>query len=131
MRPQGLMGDAPPSLDTGQTPVSSSATAAAGAMAPALPAVAGKTNYICGFVITGGGATAASVITATLAGIVGGTMSFNIAVPAGVTAGIVPLVVTFPRPLAASDVNVALTLSVPSMGTGNTNAASLLWGFTQ
>jgi len=111
--------------------VTASAAAAAAAMAPVLPAVAGQTNFVTGFQITGGGATAASVIVVTLTGLIGGTRTYDIAVPAGVTLGITPLVVEFSEPIPATGPNVAITLNVPSFGAGNTNAAATLEGFLQ
>jgi hypothetical protein len=113
------------------TPVSSSATGAAAALAPALAAVSGRMNYITGFQITGAGATAASIIAVTLTGVIGGTITYYLVIPAGATASITPLVVTFPIPLQASATNIAITLNVPSFGTGNTNAAASLQGFYQ
>jgi hypothetical protein len=96
-----------------------------------LPAVAGKTNYISGFIITGAGATAAAVVDATLAGLLGGTEHFTITAPAGVTVGIAPLNVNFNPPIPASAVNTAITLTLPALGAGNTNAAVSLRGFVQ
>lgn len=109
--------------------VTAGATAAAGAMAPALAAVAGARNFLTAFEVTGGGATGASVIDVTITGLLGGTITYNIAVPAGATAGITPLVVDFSRPLPASADNTAITLNVPSFGAGNTKAASAIHGF--
>lgn len=108
--------------------LSASATGAASALAPALAAAAGQTNYLTGFEITGGGATAASVIAVTVTGILGGTMNYNIPVPAGATLGIQPLLVTFWPPLPASAVNTAITLNVPSFGAGNTRASASIHG---
>ena len=101
-------------------------TGAASAIVLTVPAQAGKTNQVSGFQVTGGGATAASVITVTLAGVQGGTQTFDIAVPAGAAAGITPLEVTFNPPLVASGPNTAIVLTVPSFGAGNTNSAAEL-----
>src|SRR6266849_3293459 len=84
--------------------------AIADAMAPVLPAVAGQTNFVTGFQITGGGATAASVIVVTLTGLVGGTRTYDIAVPAGAALGITPLVVEFSEPIPSTGPNAAATL---------------------
>jgi len=113
-----------------QTPVANSATAAATAIAPVLAAQAGKTNYIAGFEITGGGATAASVITATITG-TATTLSYAIPIPAGVTLGINPVIVKFMPPIPASAINTAITLNVPSFGAGNTIEAGVIHGFYQ
>lgn len=122
-------GIAPAALVNDGIDVTASATGAAGALAPAIPAVAGARNYLTSFEITGGGATAASIITVTVTGLLGGTITFYIAVPAGATVGITPLTVRFDRPLPASADNTAITLNVASFGAGNTNAAAVIHGF--
>jgi hypothetical protein len=53
------------------------------------------------------------------------------AVPAGVTVGLAPLIVEFPQPLAASGPNTAIVVSFPSFGAGNTNAAVNAHGYQQ
>lgn len=110
--------------------LTTSATAAAGALAPALAApTAGETNFITGFEVTGGGATAASVIAVTVTGTIGGTLNYRLAVTAGATLATGPLLVVFPNPIPASAVNTAITLNVPSFGAGNTDAAATIHGF--
>lgn len=114
----------------GATPVNAASGNVAAAVAAAtLPAVAGKTNYVTGFEITAGGATAAALVAATLAGILGGTATYIFAAPAGATVGAAPLIVTFRKPLPASAVNTAITISLPSLGAGNTNASVNIHGF--
>lgn len=109
-----------------------SATAAAAAMAPALPAQgAGTTVWVTGFTVTGGGATAGSIIAVTLTGVLGGTLTYELAIPAGAGAGVSPLQVSFPWPgLPAAAANAAITLNVPSFGAGNTNAAATIQGYS-
>lgn len=107
-----------------------SATGAAGAIAPAIAAVSGKLNVLKGFIVTGAGATGASNITVTVTGLAIGTISFNIAVPAGTTTAITPLVVYFEDGLVASATNTAITLNVPSFGAGNLASAAVLWGYS-
>jgi hypothetical protein len=104
-------------------------TAAAGALAPAIAAVAGVTGYCTGFEVTGGGATGASVIDVTITGLLEGTLHYAMAIPAGATLGVLPLVVEFTRPRQASAVNTAITLNVPSFGAGNTLADAAIHGF--
>lgn len=111
------------------TPVIAGATGVAGAIAATLAAVSAKTNYLAGFEITGSGATAASVITVTVTGLLGGTRSYKITVPAGVTAAVAPLIVAFDPPLPGSAVNTAIAVNVPSFGAGNTDAAVVAHGF--
>ena len=94
-----------------------------------LAAVAAKTTYITGFVLTAAGATAAGVVTATVTGVITGTMSFTFAVPAGATVGATPLVVNFPVPIPASAVNTAIVVTLPALGSGNTNATASATGF--
>lgn len=114
----------------GATPVSASSGNVANANAVAtLPAVAGKTTYITGFEITGAGATAAAVVLATLAGLVGGMATYVVVAPAGATTGITMMVVSFPMAIPASAVNTAITLTLPALGAGNTNAAVTVHGF--
>lgn len=95
-----------------------------------LPAVAGKTTYCTGMVITGAGATAASIVIATVTGLLGGTAVYVTAVSAGAMIGNTPLVLDFTPALPASAVNTAITLSLPALGLGNTNAAVNLRGYT-
>lgn len=111
------------------TPVGASATGAAAAIAATLPGVAGKTTHITGFEVTGAGATAASVITVTVTGLLGGTQSFKLAIPAGVTVGVTPLVVPLGRGFPASGPNTAIAVNVPSFGVGNTDAAVAAQGY--
>lgn len=92
---------------------------------------AGVTTYVTGFEITGDGATAGSIIAVTLTGMIGGTKTYFITVPAGAGVAITPLIVTFPPPgLPASGANTAITLNVPSFGAGNTNAAASIEGYS-
>ncbi len=107
----------------------SSGNVAAAAATVTLAAVSGKTNYLSGFQLTGGGATAPSIIALTITGVLGGTQTFNVPVPAVATTGIQPLVVAFYPPLQASAPNVAIVVSAASFGAGNTNAALNAQGF--
>ncbi len=120
-----------PALPSGATAVVASSGNVANATAAAsLPAVAGKTNYVTGFEITGGGATVAALVTATLSGLVGGvTLSYVFGAPLGVAVPAAPLVVEFGQPIPASAANTAITLSMPALGAGNTNAAVNINGY--
>jgi hypothetical protein len=124
-------GDIAGGLPAGSTMVTaSSGNVAAAVAAAAIPAAgAAVMNYVNGFILTGSGATAASVILVTLAGVLGGTMTFALAIPAGVTVNVPPLIITFPKPIPASALNTAITASSPSFGAGNTNAAMVIHGF--
>lgn len=112
------------------TAASSGNVANASAVAT-LAAVAAKTTFIAGLTITGGGATAGSLVNATLVGLAGGTATYTFAAPTGATVGATPLVVTFNPPLPASAVNTAIVLTLPALGIGNLNAAVSAWGYQQ
>lgn len=112
------------------TQTSASASVAAAAMTPTLAAPgAGLFNYVTGLAITGGGATAGSIINATLTGLAGGTKTYSLAIPTGAILG-VQLIIEFDAPLKAAGANSAVTLNVPSFGAGNTNASATLEGYS-
>jgi len=114
----------------GSTPVAiSSGNVAAAIASAALPAVAGKTNYITGFQITGAGATAGLPVSVTVTGILGGTLTYTYAAAVGVLVANAPLNIKFDPPLPASAVNTAITVSCPSLGVGNTNNTANIQGF--
>lgn len=107
----------------------SSGNVAAAVAAATLPAVTGKTTYLCGFSITGGGATAASLVQPTITGLTGGTFTYTIAVPAGATLGVTPMNRSFSPCIPANAPAVAIVVSAPSFGTGNTNATVNVEGY--
>ena len=114
------------------TPQVNGASGAAQSNAAALPATAGRTQYLEGFDVTGGGATAASIIEVSVTGLAGGTLKFEMNVLAGVTGPVNAqggLFIRFPEPLPASALNSAITVTVPSFGAGNTNASVVAYGF--
>jgi hypothetical protein len=104
------------------------AQVAAAANNQTLAGAASLRTYIAGFTVTGGGATAASVIQVTVTGLTN-PLSFNIAIPAGAAVGVFPLQLEFDPPLPASADNTAIVVNVPSFGAGNTNASASAWGF--
>jgi hypothetical protein len=111
-------------------PLGASSANAAAANNVTITPPADKTAYVTGFEITGGGATAASVIAATLVGLFGGlTFTYDIAVPVGATVQTPSLIVEFSTPLPGNAKGSAITLNVPSFGAGNANAAVNLHGF--
>lgn len=114
----------------GATPLTASSGNVAAASAVAtLAKAAAKTTYITGFEITAGGATGAALVTATVVGTITGTLSYTYAAPAGVTLGAVPLIVQFSTPIPASAVNTDIVVTLPSLGTGNTNATVVAHGY--
>jgi hypothetical protein len=96
--------------------------------AASLAAVASKTNYLTGFSITFSGATAASIVVATVTGLLGGTLSFVVAVPAGATVGGTPIIVDLAVPHPASAANTAITVTLPALGAGNAHACTNVRG---
>lgn len=110
------------------TPVVDSVAGAAAAIAATLAGAAGVTTYICGFTVTGAGATAASVIEVTITGLAT-ILRYKVVVPAGATTSITPLDFAFSRPVPASAPNTAIVVNVPSFGAGNTAAAVVAVGF--
>jgi len=119
-------------IDNTMAPKVAGASGGAQQNAPSIAAVAGKLNYCTGFDISGGGATAASIIEAALSGLAGGTINFELNILAGATGPMNAqggFSVRFPDPIPASALNTAITLTVPSFGAGNTNASAVLYGF--
>jgi len=93
---------------------------------------AGRANrftYICGFAATAGGATAAATVNLTVTNFVTGTMTYNYGAQTGAGVPTAPLVVNFTPCLPANAVNTTIVVSMPSLGTGNTNAAVNAWGY--
>lgn len=120
-----------PTSPSGATFASASSGNVANATATAtLAGAIGKSTFCSGFEITAAGATAASVVVATLTGILGGTQSYIFTVPAGVTTGAVPLIAHFDPPLSSSAANTSIAISLPALGAGNTNAAVCIHGYT-
>lgn len=107
----------------------SSGNVAAATATATLAATAGKTTFICGFQATAGGATAAAVVTGTVTNIITGTMSFTYGANTGAGVPTAPLVVPFNPCVPASAVNTTIVVSMPSLGTGNTNATVSAWGY--
>jgi hypothetical protein len=68
-------------------------------------------------------------VQVTVVGTLGGTLTYVFAVPAGATVGAAPLVVQFSQPIPANGQNVAIVVTLPALGAGNTNAAVCAHGF--
>lgn len=115
-----------------QTPLSAgSGNVAASAAAATLTGTATTTVYIAGFEMTAGGATAGSLVTCTVTGLLGGTRSYTYGYPTGATVAALPLIVEFSPALPASAVNTPIVVSCPAAGAGNTNATMVAHGFYQ
>jgi len=88
-----------------------------------------RTSYICGFAATAGGATAAATVNLTVTNVITGTMTYNYGAQAGAGIPTAPLVVQFSPCIPATGPSTTIVVSMPSLGTGNTNASVNAWGF--
>ena len=114
----------PPSVISKSATVTTSATCAA--------SIAHDSTFFwfcSGFEITCGGATAGSIQTATVTGLLGGTLNYTVAVPGGVTQGAYPLVIDFPTALPSVDTATDIVVSMPAAGSGNTGASVVVHGY--
>lgn len=109
--------------------VASSGNVANAAAVASLPAQAGKTNYLTGINLASTGATAGSVVLATITGLLGGPLTLPVAVVAGALLANGSVNLSFNPPIKASGDNVAITVTVPALGAGNTHSAANLTGF--
>jgi hypothetical protein len=119
--------------DSGRAAIEAGAvgSVAATAQTVSLAALAGRRNFLCSAWIDGLGATSGSVIQVTITGLVCGTITRQVTIPAGVTVALAsPLIISFDTPIAASGVNSAISLIVPSFGSGNTVALVGIHGFS-
>lgn len=116
-------------LPTG-TPITASSGNVANASAVAtLAAVSNKTTYITGFQCTASGATVGLDVTVTVSGTVTGTMSYSFSAAVGALVASTPLIVTFGEPVPASTTNTTIVVTLPALGTGNTNSTCSAQGF--
>ena len=117
-------------LPAGAVEVENAGTGANAQITVNLTGVAGKTTYMTGLQITATGATAAGAVTATvfLAGSAI-TLNFVIAVPAGASVGVTPLIVTFPNAISAGGQNQVIQTILPALGAGNLLAAVNVTGY--
>jgi hypothetical protein len=113
----------------GATPIAASATGTTAATAATLPAVPGQTTYLCGFSIRAN-ANAAITANVTVAGMLGGTLSFALYIPLNTSAiGIAPLEPTLGAYcLPASAANTPIVITSPAAGTGGVVSVSA-WGY--
>ncbi len=107
----------------------SSGNVANGAATATLTSVSGKTTYITGFQITGAGATVALVVTPTVVGTIGGTLSYTLAAIAGALLSNQPLVVKYDPAVPASAHDVDIVVSCPALGLGATNNTVAAQGY--
>jgi len=116
----------------GSTPVGAIATGTTGAVAASIAAVAGKFNYLCGFSVSPGSATAAITIQVTVTGLIPGTLTWAVGAP--VTAvGTTGTAFTqnFNPCIAGSAVNTAVVVTSGALGTAGINNDVNAWGYQQ
>jgi hypothetical protein len=117
-------------LPTGATQVAgSSGVVSAAAAVATLTSAAARTAYLTGIWVSGLGATAATMATITITGLLGGTINYAYPVPAGVGVAGEPMSVAFPAPLPASAVNTNIVVTVASFGAGNVGASCMATGY--
>lgn len=117
----------------GAIPITASASGTTAAVVASIPALANKTAVICGFYYAGSNATAAQSGSVTVAGVVGGTMSFGyptLALGAAVP-NTGPVDEAFTPCIPATTAGAAITVTGPSLGAGATVATTTVWGFYQ
>jgi hypothetical protein len=115
------------------TPQVVSASGGAQANAATITSAVGRMAYIEGFDVTGGGATAAGIVNITTSGLAN-NLTYSMNVLAGVTGPVNAqggVFLRFPTPIPASGTNTNITVTLPSLGAGNTNASITVYGFTQ
>ena len=136
MGSQTIQLSSPPRAASSILAASSGNVANASAVATLTPGT-GLRAYLQHVTVSGAGATAGSVVSMTVTGLMGGTQTFNIEVPAGVTTGIGASnagVINFDfgpsgAGLPGAAINTAIVVTVPAFGSGNTNAAVNANGF--
>jgi hypothetical protein len=107
----------------------SSGNVAAGTATATLPLITGKTSYLCGWSITSTGSTATAIVSPTVTNVQGGTQTYTYVTVAGVAAANAQLNITYTPCLPANAAANAPTVTLPSLGAGNTNATVNAWGY--
>lgn len=102
---------------------------AAAALSASLASTASQTTYLQGYAISGGGATAAATLTATISGLTGTNMAVGYFVTTGTTIGSSPVIVNFTRAIPASGTNISVTINLPSLGAGNSSTVLSIFGY--
>jgi len=106
-----------------------SGNVANGSAVATLAATPSVTNYLTGFTVTAGGATAAANVQVTVAGLLGGSRVYVFTFPTGATVAAQPLTVQYPTAIPASAANTAITVTVPASGAGGTHCAVVATGY--
>lgn len=121
-----LTGSSSTGIPAGATFVSNSVQGTTNATAATLPAAVGKTTYICGFSIRSN-ATAGVTGFGTVAGILGGTLSYNHFTQVN-TSGMGAVDINYTVPLPANNTNTTIVVTCPAPGAGGT-CSVCAWGF--
>lgn len=118
-------------ISQGQTTITgTSGNLANGSAVATLAAASGKTTCIIGFDITGTGATVGLPVVITVAGLIGGSMTFTHAAVAGALLPNNMMSIRFPDGgIPANAVNTAITVTCPALGAGNTNNVVNAYGY--
>ena len=125
----GAIGSTSP-YPKGATPITAASGNVANATATAtLAAVAGKTTYITGFTVTGTGATAGLAVSVSVAGTITTGLTYTSAAAVGALIANTPLIVRFNPAVPASATNIAIAVSIPALGLGNTNSTVVAHGY--
>lgn len=104
------------------TVTSASATgSAAASVAATLTGAAGKTTYITGFSVTATNPAAAVNGIVTVAGVLGGTLSYQFVEPSTTGA---QLIVNFTTPLPSSALNTNIVVTLPAITSGGAGAVT-------
>jgi len=111
----------------GASPLTASATGTTGATAATLAGTSGKTTFLCGFSI-GSNATVGLGGTATISGVVSGSMSFI--QPVAVTPAVGQLDKAFNPCIPASTQNAGITVTSAAAGVGGATDVNA-WGYQQ
>lgn len=111
------------------TQVQGSASGANAIETASLPAVSGKTNFVCSVTFTADGATAGLAVAPTITGLLGGAATYSFNFPTGALIGAQPLVLNFNPCFPASATNTAISAALPAGGSGNTQASANIYGY--
>lgn len=115
-----------------QTPQQATSSGGNAQQVVSITAGAGLFAFLTSLRITGLGATAATVVTATLTGLQGGTISYPVTVPTGATVAITPVTDTFgTRGGQAAATGGTISLTLPAFGAGNTLEMASITGYVQ
>lgn len=113
----------------GATPIADgSGNVAAAAAVATLAAANNERAALAGFELSGNGATAGSTVEVTVAGVIDGPITFQLAVPAGAT---VPVSMSkqFNPPLVGAADGTDIVVTAPSLGAGNLKNQVYAWGY--